>query len=317
LTVLGCWAGGFIGGHLIKELLFRGFDVKGVDLKPLDQWWQIHPIVNLSLDLRDQLTCKYVVDKDITHVFNLACDMGGIGFISKYKADCMTNVLINTNLLLSSLHVKNYFFSSSACVYNQALQSTSNIIYLKEEDAYPANPEDGYGWEKLFSERMCFNFMEDYGLNVRVSRLHNVYGPYGAWDGGREKSISAICRKVILAKKNNIHTIDIWGDGSQIRSFLFIDDCINGIFRILNSNSTEPLNLGSSKPVTINQIVSIIEDIAKIKLNINYDISAPKGVNSRCSDNNRIKKLLNWEPSISLEQGIQETYHWIEEQINK
>tara|TARA_B100001778_G_scaffold329863_1_gene331487 strand:+ start:629 stop:1633 length:1005 start_codon:yes stop_codon:yes gene_type:complete len=311
-------AGGFIGGFLAKELSNDPrVKVRCVDIKPLDQWYQIHEqCENLVMDLKLYKNCESVT-QDINEVYNLACDMGGMGFIENNKALCMLSVLINTNLLNACLRSKigRYFYSSSACVYNQSKQNSTNLSALKEEDAYPAMPEDGYGWEKIFSERMCRHFMEDFGLECRVARYHNVYGPYGTYDGGREKAPAAICRKTINAKLTNNLNIEIWGDGEQTRSFMYIDDCIEGTLKIMKSDIKEPINLGSSELVTINQLVSKIENIAKIDLNRQYNLEAPLGVRGRNSDNTLIKSYLSWEPSIKLSDGLRITYDWISDQM--
>jgi GDP-D-mannose 3',5'-epimerase len=316
--VLVTGAGGFIGGHLVAALLQRGFtDIRAVDLKPLGRWYQEHEGVdNVSADLREKDACYSAVE-GVTYVFNLAADMGGMGFIETHKADCMVSVLINTNLLLASRDhgIEHFLFGSSACVYAAGKQTDPNVTALKEEDAYPAMPEDGYGWEKLFSERMCRHFMEDYGIAVRVPRFHNVYGPYGTYAGGREKAPAAVCRKVIEAQLNQTGAIEIWGDGEQTRSFTYIDDTIEGLFRIMESELSEPINLGSSQLVTINGLVDIVEGIADVKLERNYNLSAPQGVRGRNSDNALIRAQLGWEPSISLEDGLEKTYHWIYEQM--
>ncbi|HEX3226078.1 MAG TPA: NAD-dependent epimerase/dehydratase family protein [Gaiellaceae bacterium] len=316
--VLVTGAGGFIGGHLVAALLQRGFtDIRAVDLKPLGRWYQEHEGVdNVSADLREKDACYSAVE-GVTYVFNLAADMGGMGFIETHKADCMVSVLINTNLLLASRDhgIEHFLFGSSACVYAAGKQTDPNVTALKEEDAYPAMPEDGYGWEKLFSERMCRHFMEDYGIAVRVPRFHNVYGPYGTYAGGREKAPAAVCRKVIEAQLNQTGAIEIWGDGEQTRSFTYIDDTIEGLFRIMESEFSEPINLGSSQLVTINGLVDIVEGIADVKLERNYNLSAPQGVRGRNSDNALIRAQLGWEPSISLEDGLEKTYHWIYEQM--
>jgi GDP-D-mannose 3',5'-epimerase len=316
--VLVTGAGGFIGGHLVAALLQRGFtDIRAVDLKPLGRWYQEHEGVdNVSADLREKDACYSAVE-GVTYVFNLAADMGGMGFIETHKAECMVSVLINTNLLLASRDhgIEHFLFGSSACVYAAGKQTDPNVTALKEEDAYPAMPEDGYGWEKLFSERMCRHFMEDYGIAVRVPRFHNVYGPYGTYAGGREKAPAAVCRKVIEAQLNQTGAIEIWGDGEQTRSFTYIDDTIEGLFRIMESEFSEPINLGSSQLVTINGLVDIVEGIADVKLERNYNLSAPQGVRGRNSDNALIRAQLGWEPSISLEDGLAKTYHWIYEQM--
>ena len=310
--------GGFIGGHLVAELRSRGFErIRAVDLKPLGRWYQQHDgVENVSADLREKDAC-YAASEGATTVFNLAADMGGMGFIETHKADCMVSVLINTNLLLAARDhgVKNFMFGSSACVYAAGKQTDPNVTALKEQDAYPAMPEDGYGWEKLFSERMCRHFMEDYGISVRVPRFHNVYGPFGTFAGGREKAPAAVCRKVIEARLDGTNEIEIWGDGMQTRSFTYIDDTIEGLFRIMESEFTDPINLGSTQLVTINGLVDIVEGIAGVKLERKYNLSAPQGVRGRNSDNTLIIEQLGWEPSISLEAGLEKTYHWIHDQM--
>ena len=250
-------------------------------------------------------------------MFQLAADMGGIGFIENNRALCMLSVLINTHMLMAARDqgVERFFYSSSACVYNQEKQTNPNVVALREEDAYPAMAEDGYGWEKLFSERMCRHFEEDFGLQCRVARFHNVYGPHGTWDGGREKAPAAICRKVLEAKHSGAHEIEIWGDGNQTRSFMYIDDCTKGTEAIFESEIHEPINLGSSELVTINQLVDIVEEIAGVRLKRKYNLNAPKGVNGRNSDNARIKQHLGWEPSILLKDGLSKTYQWIEHEM--
>jgi GDP-D-mannose 3',5'-epimerase len=310
-------AGGFIGGHLVKELVKAGHQVRAVDIKPLNEWYQVSPgIDNLVLDLRLRDNC-YMAVNGFNEVFNLAADMGGMGFIENNKAACMISVLINTHLLVASKDcgIDRFFYASSACVYNGDKQTDPENPGLKESDAYPALAEDGYGWEKLFSERMCRHFMEDFGLTARIARFHNVYGPHGTFDGGREKAPAAICRKVIEASVTGKKDITIWGDGHQTRSFMYIDDCIKGILDIMYSNIEEPINLGSSEMVSINQLVDIVEDIAGFKLERKYDLNAPKGVRGRNSENTLIKKYLNWEPSIPLKKGMKKTYDWIKEQI--
>jgi GDP-D-mannose 3',5'-epimerase len=314
-----CGAGGFIGGHLVQALLAHGVDVvRAVDIKPLDDWYQASKEVeNLSLDLKDKESCLKAA-QGTTVVFQLAADMGGMGFIENNKALCMLSVLTNTHMLMAARDkgVERFFYSSSACVYNGEKQTNPNVVALKEEDAYPAMPEDGYGWEKLFSERMCRHFTEDFGITTRVARYHNVYGPEGTYAGGREKAPAAICRKVIEAKLSGKHEIEIWGDGHQTRSFQYIDDCVLGTQKIMHSEAvTMPINLGSSEMVTINQLVDLAEGVAGIKLKRNYNLKAPKGVNGRNSDNTLIQKLLGWEPSISLKSGLEKTYRWIYDDI--
>src|SRR5271166_5195195 len=308
--------GGFIGGHLVANLLGDGHQVRSVDLKPLDQWYQVHSEAeNTVADLRLIDACTEAL-ADAGDVYNLAADMGGMGFIESNKALCMLSVLINTHMLKAAQEqeVQRFFYSSSACVYAADKQTDPDNPGLKESDAYPAQPEDGYGWEKLFSERMCRHFREDFGLYTRVARYHNVYGPYGTWDGVREKAPAAICRKVAEAKLSGSSQIEIWGDGEQTRSFMYIDDCVYGSKTILDSDILEPINLGSSEMVTINQLVDIVEDVAEIKLERQYDLSAPKGVRGRNSDNTMIQERLGWEPSISLRTGLEKTYAWIFDQ---
>jgi GDP-D-mannose 3', 5'-epimerase len=316
--VVVCGAGGFIGGHLVKSLLDNGANViRAVDVKPTDEWYQTVPgVSSLSLDLKDKENCMKTA-QGAEVIFQLAADMGGMGFIENNKALCMLSVLTNTHMLMAAREkgVQRFFYSSSACVYNGDKQKNPNVVALKEEDAYPALPEDGYGWEKLFSERMCRHFEEDFGLQCRVARYHNVYGPLGTWTGGREKAPAAICRKVIEAKVSGKHEIEIWGDGKQTRSFMYIDDCTKGTQAITESEIHEPLNLGSSELVTINQLVDMAEDIAGIKLQRKYKLDAPKGVNGRNSDNTLIEKYLGWEPSIRLRDGLAKTYEWIESQM--
>jgi GDP-D-mannose 3', 5'-epimerase len=313
-----CGAGGFIGGHLVQSLLSNGVEViRAVDIKPIDEWYQVsNDVESLQLDLKDKDSClKTAAGADV--IFQLAADMGGMGFIENNKALCMLSVLTNTHMIMAARDkgVERFFYSSSACVYNAEKQTNPNVVALKEEDAYPALPEDGYGWEKLFSERMCRHFEEDYGLQTRVARYHNVYGPLGTWTGGREKAPAAVCRKVIEAKHSGKHEIEIWGDGKQTRSFMYIDDCTKGTQMITESEIHEPLNLGSDELVTINQLVDIAEDIAGIKLKRNYNLGAPKGVNGRNSDNTLIQQKLNWAPSIKLREGLAKTYAWIEDEI--
>ena len=310
-------AGGFIGGHLVAEFRKKGYKhIRAVDVRPLDGWHQrFDDVENLHLDLNFKENCE-IAAKDADEIYNLAANMGGMGFIERNKALCMLSVLINTHMLQAALNhgCRKYFYSSSACVYNADKQKAFEAPSLREEDAYPAQAEDGYGWEKLFSERMCRHFREDFGLYTRVARFHNVYGPWGTWFGGREKAPAAICRKVIEAKVRGKHEIEIWGPGVQTRSFMFADDCVKGIQLITDSQILEPINLGSSEAVSINQLVDIVEGIAGVKLKRNYDLSAPKGVNGRNSDNTLIKKYLNWEPSTPLRAGLEKTYAWIYDQ---
>ena len=317
--VLVCGAGGFIGGWLVAELRSAGgLSIRAVDIKPLEQWYQrFEDVENLTLDLQDGAACERAVASGVREVYNLASNMGGIGFIEHHKALCMLSVLINTHLLMGSRKagVQKYLFGSSACVYAADKQTEPNVTALKEEDAYPASPEDGYGWEKLFSERMCQHFTEDFGLHTCIARYHNVYGPHGTFDGGREKAPAAICRKVVSAKLSGKNEIEIWGDGHQTRSFMYIDDCIKGTRLMMDRTVPGPLNLGSSELVTINRLVDLVEEIAGVKLKRRYDLQAPKGVNGRNSDNTKIWKILNWEPSISLRDGLEKTYRWIYDQM--
>ena len=312
-------AGGFIAGHLVNRLLAEGFKVKTVDIKPLEFWFQkSDKSENFSLDMSDYVNCERMTE-NADYVLNLACNMGGIGFIENNKAQCMLSVLINTNLLKACLKnkVKKYFFSSSACAYNTNLQKDSNSEGLKEEDAYPAMPEDGYGWEKLFSERMCRHFYEDYGLETRVARYHNVYGPMGTFDGGREKAPAALCRKLITAKNSGEIKIDVWGDGEQTRSFMFIDDCIKGTKKIFESNCREVLNIGSEEQVSINQMIKIIEEIGGYKVEKNYQLDKPKGVRGRSSNNDLVRAKIGWDFETSLKYGLEITYKWIAQEIAK
>ena len=316
--VLVCGAGGFIGGHLVNTLFAEGAaSVRAVDVKPLDEWYKVNGAAESRvLDLQLREACGDAAE-GVDAVFQLAADMGGMGFIENNKALCMLSVLTNTHMILAARDagVKRFFYSSSACVYNGDKQTNPDVVALKEEDAYPALPEDGYGWEKLFSERMCRHFREDFGLETRVARFHNVYGPLGTWTGGREKAPAAISRKVLEAKHSGNHEIEIWGDGHQTRSFMYIDDCTKGVVDIYNSDILEPINLGSSELVTINQLVDIAEEIAGVKLKRKYNLSAPKGVNGRNSDNTLIEKYLGWEPSIKLRDGMEKTLAWIDEQM--
>lgn len=310
-------AGGFIGGHLAAHFLSEGFDVRGADIKPLEEWYQVHRGAEnfagpLKGDCRDYRICRALCD-GASEVYQLAADMGGMGFIENNKALCMLSVLTNTHMILAAQEagVKRFFYASSACVYNADKQLDANITALKEADAYPGLPEDGYGWEKLFSERMCRHFREDFGISARVARFHNVYGPHGTWEGGREKAPAAICRKVIASVVSGNRDIEIWGDGTQTRSFMYIDDCVKGINLITQSDILEPINLGSSELVSINQLVDIAEAIGGVKLNRHYKLDAPKGVAGRNSDNTKIRQYLAWEPDTRLKDGMEKTYRWI------
>ena len=313
MKILVAGAGGFIGGHLVKNLLDEGHEVVCADLKPIEFWFQsFEKCKNFSLDLKEYENCLKV-SKDVDYIYNMACNMGGMGFIENNKAECMLSVLINTNFLRASLKnsVKRYFFSSSACVYNASKQKQTFVDGLKEEDAYPADPEDGYGWEKLFNERMCRHFYEDFGLEVRIARYHNVYGSYGSWRDGREKAPAALSRKFaesIYKKKNEI---EIWGDGNQIRSFLYIDDCVRGTDLLFKSNYRDPINIGNDKHVTINKLVTILEKITGHKVKRSYDKTKPKGVDVRSSDNTLVKKILNWSPKVSTEEGMKKLFNYV------
>ncbi len=310
-------AGGFIGGSLVADLLRQGYSrIRAIDIKPFEEWYQrFDEAENLVLDLNLRESCEKAA-RGAARVYNLAANMGGMGFIETNKALCMLSVLINTHMLIAAHQagVQTYFYSSSACVYNGEKQKDPKNPGLKEEDAYPAMPEDGYGWEKLFSERMCRHFREDFGLTTRVARFHNVYGPHGTWDGGREKAPAAICRKVIQAKLSGACEIEIWGSGRQTRSFMYIDDCLKGIRLISDSSILEPINLGSSEMVSVDQLVDIVEDIAGVKLKRRYDPTAPKGVAGRNSDNTLLRHYLDWEPNIPLRVGMEKTYAWIYDQ---
>ncbi len=309
-------AGGFIGGQLVRDLQEQGIAVRAVDCKPFEDWYyRSMSADNKQLDLQDKQAC-HLATKGVADVYNLAADMGGMGFIEHNKALCMLSVLVNTHLLMASRAngVSRFFFSSSACVYPDYRQQETDIEALKESDAYPAMAEDGYGWEKLFSERMCRHFREDFGLTTRIARYHNVYGPYGTWDGGREKAPSAISRKVAMAVISGLRQIEIWGDGKQTRSFMYIDDCLQGTQRLMHSDYVEPLNIGSDEMVSINQLVDVVEDIAGIKLKRSYKLDAPKGVRGRNSDNTVIRRVLGWTPSIKLRDGMEKTYRWVYDQ---
>jgi nucleoside-diphosphate-sugar epimerase len=317
-TIVITGAGGFIGGHLVRGWRERGYgQIRAVDAKPFSEWYQLSDDVdNRQLDLHEKDAC-YEALAGADYVFNLAADMGGMGFIENNKARCMLSVLINTHMLMAAreLGIRRYFFASSACVYAAERQVSAEVLPLVESDAYPAMPEDGYGWEKLFSERMCRHFHEDFGVETRIARYHNVFGPHGTFQGGREKAPAAICRKVAEAKLSGRDEIEIWGDGKQTRSFMYIDDCVYGTKLIMESDVVEPLNLGSSELVTINQLVDIVEEIAGVKLRRKYKLDAPQGVRGRNSDNTLIQERLGWQPSISLGAGLDATYRWIWDQM--
>jgi nucleoside-diphosphate-sugar epimerase len=316
--IVVCGAGGFIGGHLVSDLMRQGHSrIRAVDIKPFDEWYQrFDAVESLVLDLRRKEDCLVALE-NAQVAFNLAADMGGMGFIENNRALCMLSVLINTHLLMAAREsdLRRFFYSSSACVYAADKQLSEDVAPLKESDAYPAMPEDGYGWEKLFSERMCRHFREDFGLVTRMARYHNVYGPHGTWTGGREKAPAAICRKVIEAKLSGQHEIEIWGTGTQTRSFMYIDDCLQGTQMIMDSDIEEPINLGSDELVSINQLVDIVEEIAGVRLKRSYNVDAPKGVNGRNSDNTMIIERLGWAPNVSLRVGLEKTYRWIYDQM--
>jgi GDP-D-mannose 3',5'-epimerase len=318
MTVLVTGAGGFIGGHLVADLLEQGKDVRAVDVKPQDEWYQVHSDAeNVVADCADMGDAhKMAVGTE--EIYNLAADMGGMGFIENNKAECMLSVLTSTNVLVAARDAgtQRYFYSSSACVYAGDKQTDPNVTALKESDAYPADPEDGYGWEKLFSERMARHFREDFGIETRVARYHNVYGPEGTFEGGREKAPAALSRKIAEAKLSGNHVIDVWGDGEQSRSFMYIDDCVRGTKEILAGDNVEPVNLGSSELVTINQMIGILEDIAGITVTKEHDLTAPQGVRGRNSDNTMFHEIYGWEPSISLRDGLEKTYAWIYDQLS-
>ena len=316
-SILVAGGGGFIGGHLVHALLAQGCRVRAVDRKPFAEWHQLNPAAdNVVADLSRLEACQAAAG-GVDVIYNLAADMGGMGFIEAHRAECMLSVLINTHLLLAARDagVSRFFFSSSACVYAAGHQQSPAVLPLKETDAYPAEPEDGYGWEKLFSERMCRHFTEDFGLETRVARYHNVYGPQGTYEGGREKAPAAICRKVAAAKLSGQHDIEIWGDGEQTRSFMYIDDCLEGTLRLTNSDVRTPLNIGSAELVSINQLVDIVSDIAGVRLRRSHNLSAPQGVRGRNSENTLVQAALGWAPSIPLRAGLEQTYRWIYDEL--
>lgn len=312
-------AGGFIGGSLTRYFHEQGFShIRAIDKKPLPDWYQRVPgVESLHLDLSEKDAAVRAVEGAV-EVYNLAADMGGMGFIERFRVECLRSILINTHLLEAAYQagVRRYFFSSSACAYNTTLQQDPNVVALKESDAYPAMAERGYGWEKLMSEMFCQEYTAERGLETHIARFHNVYGPHGTWYGGREKAPAAISRKVIEAKDTGEYEIEIWGDGSQTRSFMYIDDCVLGIDMIMHSERliATPINLGSSELVSINQLVSMVEAIGGVKLNRTYDADAPRGVAGRNSDNTFIQEVLGWEPCIPLKEGLARTYAWIESQ---
>lgn len=312
-------AGGAIGGHLVLRLLNEGYSVRAVDIKPIEDWWQVHDSDNRCMDVRStsesMLACT-----GVDEVYNLACNMGGIGFIEGHRADCALSVQIGISMLSAAVasSVPKFFYSSSACVYPTFLQTNASGVALKESDAWPAMPEAGYGEEKLFTEKLAKYISEDYGLDVRIARFHNVYGPHGAWTGGREKAPAAICRKVAEAKLSGEHSLEVWGDGTQSRSFMYVDDCIEGMLRLMASDHAEPLNLGSEELVSINRLVTIVSGIAGVDdMTIHHDLEAPQGVRGRNSDNTLIREVLSWEPEISLQDGLEKTYAWIEQRVSE
>jgi nucleoside-diphosphate-sugar epimerase len=319
VDVLVAGGGGFIGGALVADLLSQGLSVRSADVKPMSEWYQVHEDAdNVVADL-SMLENAEGCTEGAREVFMLAADMGGMGFIENNKAACMLTVLTSTHMLQAAQHheVERYFYSSSACVYAAGKQTDPDVTALRESDAYPAMPEDGYGWEKLFTERMCRHFAEDFGMTTRVARYHNVYGPYGTWTGGREKAPAAVCRKIAEAVVSGDHQIEIWGDGHQTRSFMYIDDCVQGSQMILGGESGEPVNLGSDELVSINELVDIVERIAGIRCERNYNLSAPQGVRGRNSDNTQIKETYGWAPAISLADGLERTYAWVYDQVKR
>ncbi|MCL2614159.1 MAG: NAD-dependent epimerase/dehydratase family protein [Nocardioidaceae bacterium] len=319
VDVLVAGGGGFIGGHLVADLLAQGKTVRAVDVKPVEEWYQVHPDAQNSIGDLSKLDQAETATKGAREVYMLAADMGGMGFIENNKALCMLTVLTSTHMLEAArkYDVERYFYSSSACVYAADKQTNTDITALKESDAYPAMPEDGYGWEKLFTERMCRHFHEDFGLETRVARYHNVYGPEGTWTGGREKAPAAVCRKIAEAVISGDHHLDIWGDGEQTRSFMYVDDCVKGSQMILGSDHLDPINLGSAELVSINQLYSIVEEIAGIKCTRSYQLDAPQGVRGRNSDNTEIQRVFGWEPSIALSDGMAQTYEWVFDQVKR
>jgi GDP-D-mannose 3',5'-epimerase len=315
--ILVTGAGGFIGSHLVTYLKDRGYWVRGADLK-YPEFSRTDADEFRILDLRRWEDCLKATE-GVDEVYALAADMGGMGFISCHHAEILhNNSLINIHTLDAAREngVKRYLYTSSACIYPEFLQEDVNVTPLKEEDAYPAMPQDAYGWEKLVSERLCTHYREDYGLETRIVRFHNIFGEKGTWDGGREKAPAAMCRKVAVAKLTGNHEIQIWGDGEQTRSFCYITDCLEGIYRLMQSDFNEPLNLGQDRMVTINQLADIVADIAGIKIAKKH-VDGPQGVRGRNSDNTKLREVLGWEPEISLEEGLNVTYWWIEEQVRE
>ncbi len=315
-------AGGFIAGNLVLYFTQKGFtNIRAVDKKPLYEWYLHVPgVQNLCLDVSNGDNCHRVCEGAV-EVYNLAADMGGMGFIERFRVECLRSILINTNMIDAAYRAgaRRYFFSSSACAYNTLLQKDPNVRALKESDAYPAMAERGYGWEKLISEQFCEEYWHERGMKTAIARFHNVYGPHGTWDGGRDKAPAALCRKVIEAIEAGKKDITIWGNGHQTRSFMYIDDCVQGIDKIMHCDEliATPINLGSSEMVSINTLLTKIEKIAGVKMNRKYDLEAPQGVAGRNSDNTFIKKVLKWEPKTTLDKGLKETFHWIYDQYKK
>jgi len=310
-------AGGFIGGHLVKKLISEGYSVVAADIKPIEEWYQVQPESHNydNCDLRDYSAClSTTIGVDI--VYNLAADMGGMGFIATHRVDCMQSALVTINMLRASElnGVSNLFYASSACVYNDKIQQVEQVS-LREEDAWPADPEPGYGMEKLFGEEIAMFYRQETDLKTVIARFHNIFGPYGTYEGGREKAPAAICRKVAVASITGDKVIEIWGDGDQTRSFLYVDECLDGISRMMTRSYDKPLNLGSSELVSINQLVSIVEEIAGITLDRVYNLDAPQGVRGRNSDNTLIEEVLGWKPSESLKSGLEKTYSWVYDQV--
>jgi GDP-D-mannose 3', 5'-epimerase len=315
-------AGGFIAGNLALYFKNKGFtNIRAVDKKPLYEWYiHVPGVQNLCLDVSKEDNCKRVCEGAV-EVYNLAADMGGMGFIERFRVECLRSILINTNMVEAAYRAgaRRYFFSSSACAYNTLLQKDPNVRALKESDAYPAMSERGYGWEKLISEQFCQEYWHERGMKTAMARFHNIYGPHGTWDGGREKAPAALCRKVIEAIETGQKEITIWGNGEQTRSFCYVDDCVQGIDKIMHCDEliATPINLGSSEMVSINTLLTKIEKIAGVKMNRSYDLDAPQGVGGRNSDNTFIKKVLGWEPNTKLDEGLKETFHWIYGQYRK
>ena len=309
--------GGFIGGHMVAALAAAGAEVRAVDSKPIAEWYQAGVAdeeMVLDLSIRDDAASAV---EGCDEVYNLACDMGGMGFIERNRARCMLSVLINTHLLTEGHRagIERYFFASSACVYPSYRQGVPEAVPLREQDVHPASPEEGYGWEKLFSEKLCVHFGEDFGMRTRIGRLHNVYGPHGTYDGGREKVPAALCRKVAMAKLSGATDIEVWGDGEQTRTFTFIDDAVMGMRMLMDSDVAVPLNIGSGELVSVNQLLDIVEEIAGTRLNRHYNTALPQGVRGRSSDNTLIRDLFGWEPSTPLRVGMEATYAWIHHQL--